>query len=184
MQLSPGVGRRTLNMMEGLKIILLSILAAVTYGLVHDQITARICIEYFTVAHPHVIDSDSPTLQGLVWGVIATWWVGAFLGVPLALAARVGSWPKKIAKELVRPLLILMLVSACLAFAAGIVGAVLTWTGVIWVHPNWADRIPPEHHICFLADGWAHTVSYLAGGMGGMMLIFATLFGRARAARK
>jgi hypothetical protein len=170
--------------MEALKIIVLSILAAVTYGIVHDQITARICIEYFTVFHPHVINSSSPTLQGLVWGVRATWWVGAFLGIPLALAARLGSWPKKSAKDLVRPLVILMMVSAGLALVAGIIGALLTWTGVIWVHPRWANRIPAEQHIGFLADGWAHTVSYLAGGMGGMMLIFATLFGRARAARR
>lgn len=35
--------------MQPLALILLSILAAITYGIIHDQITARICLEYFDV---------------------------------------------------------------------------------------------------------------------------------------
>jgi hypothetical protein len=66
-------------------IILLCIVAAVIYGVVHDQITARICVEYFTIGHPPVFGTDDPTLLGLGWGVIATWWVGLILGFPLAL---------------------------------------------------------------------------------------------------
>jgi hypothetical protein len=51
-------------MKEGLKIILASVAAAIIYGIVHDQITARICIEYFTVFHPPVFLTQSPTLLG------------------------------------------------------------------------------------------------------------------------
>jgi hypothetical protein len=177
------ISPRYIQGMEALKIVWLSIAAAVAYGIVHDQITARICIEYFTVFHPHTIDSDSPTMQGLVWGVKATWWVGAGLGIPLALVARLGSWPKKRARDLARPLLLLMAASAIVALCAGLIGAALASAGVIWVHPRWADLIPREHHIGFLAAGWAHAASYLSGGMGGTMLIFATYFSRARMAR-
>ena len=79
--------------MQALAIVALSILAAVSYGIVHDQITARVCVEYFTIGHPQVlaVPTDSPTVLGFVWGVIATWWVGLGLGIPLALAARLGS---------------------------------------------------------------------------------------------
>jgi hypothetical protein len=35
--------------MQSLAIIGLSILAAVVYDIVHDQSTARICVEYFTI---------------------------------------------------------------------------------------------------------------------------------------
>ncbi len=76
--------------MHWLAIVVLSILACVTYGVIHDQITARICVEYFTIGHPQIIASESPTMLGFVWGVIATWWVGAILGVLLATAARIG----------------------------------------------------------------------------------------------
>jgi hypothetical protein len=71
--------------MEYLKIVLLVVMAG--YGIVHDQITARICIEYFTVFHPPVFRTENPTLLGLGWGVIATWWLGAIMGVLLATAA-------------------------------------------------------------------------------------------------
>jgi hypothetical protein len=40
---------------QAIAIILLSIASAVGYGIVHDQITARICIEYFTIGHPTFI---------------------------------------------------------------------------------------------------------------------------------
>jgi len=76
--------------MEFAKIVLLSIAAAICYGILHDQVTARICVEYFTVFHPPVFPTDDPTLLALGWGVIATWWLGAFLGVVLAISARTG----------------------------------------------------------------------------------------------
>jgi len=33
--------------MQSIKIILTCVVAAILYGIVHDQITARICVEYF-----------------------------------------------------------------------------------------------------------------------------------------
>jgi uncharacterized protein YneF (UPF0154 family) len=38
--------------MEAFKIAVLCIIAAVLYGIVHDQFIARIYIEYFTISHP------------------------------------------------------------------------------------------------------------------------------------
>lgn len=161
-----------------LGIVLLCVAAAVIYGIVHDQITARICLEYFTVFHPHVIDSESPTLQGLVWGVIATWWVGMGLGVPLALAARVGSWPKRDAKWFVRPLARLMLACGVLALLAGLVGYALQAAGAIWISAGYAERLPTDHRYGFLIAAFSHTASYFAGFVGGCILILWTAVGR------
>jgi hypothetical protein len=91
-------------MVESLKICFVSICAAILYGVIHDQITARVCLEYFTVFHPPIFETQSPTLLALGWGVIATWWMGAFLGVLLAIAARVGSRPKLSAVNLLKPI--------------------------------------------------------------------------------
>jgi len=79
--------------MEALKIAALCIVAAICYGIIHDQITARICVEYFTIFHPPIFHTQSPTLLGIGWGIVATWWVGAFFSVPLILAARAGARP-------------------------------------------------------------------------------------------
>ena len=71
-------------MIETLKIILLCVAAAILYGIIHDQFTARICVEYFTIFHPPVFPTQSPTLLGIGWGIIATWWMGAFLAKSFA----------------------------------------------------------------------------------------------------
>jgi len=49
--------------MKWFLIVILSIFACITYGVVHDQITARICVEYFTVGHAPVFDTVDPTLD-------------------------------------------------------------------------------------------------------------------------
>src|SRR6185295_13945122 len=117
--------------MQIIAIVLLCVAAAVVYGILHDQVTARICVEYFTIGHPPVFNTDDPSLLALGWGVIATWWVGVILGIPLALAAQLGSNPKRSARSLIRPLIILMAISALCAAIAGTIGAMLARSGVI-----------------------------------------------------
>jgi len=58
--------------MQSIKIILTCVVAAILYGIVHDQITARICVEYFSVFHPAIFSTESPTLLALGWGMVAT----------------------------------------------------------------------------------------------------------------
>src|SRR5881392_4146488 len=108
--------------MQFLFIVALCVVAAITYGIVHDQVTARVCVEYFTIGHAPIFGTDDPTLLGLGWGVIATWWVGLLLGVPLAVAARAGSRPKRSLGSLVRPIIGLLAVMACCALIAGVAG--------------------------------------------------------------
>src|SRR5881275_3656828 len=81
--------------MESAKILILSVAAAIAYGIVHDQVTAHLCVEYFTIGHPPVFGTTSPVLLAVGWGIIATWWVGLLLGVVLAVAAQAGSRPRR-----------------------------------------------------------------------------------------
>src|SRR3954469_11594932 len=94
---------------EAFRIILFATLAAILYGIVHDQVTAHLCVEYFTIAHPPVFAIRSPFLLALGWGVIATWWVGLSLGVGLAAAARLGPMPRQSLADLRQPIVRLML---------------------------------------------------------------------------
>jgi hypothetical protein len=156
--------------MERIRIVLLAVFAAVGYGIAHDQVTARICIEYFTIGHPPLIRSTSPTLLAFGWGVIATWWVGLPLGLVLAFAARTGKRPKLTAADLRRPILILLAVMAASAVIAGIVGGILAARGSVWLDPSLREVIPPKHQVSFLIDLWAHSASYLVGIAGGVTL--------------
>ena len=80
--------------LESPKIIAFSILAACVYGIAHDLITAHVCVEYFLPpVHPVIVSTTNPILLALIWGIIATWWVGLFLGFPLAVVCRFGSKP-------------------------------------------------------------------------------------------
>ncbi|HVV99432.1 MAG TPA: hypothetical protein VHB77_03765 [Planctomycetaceae bacterium] len=166
--------------MHAIRIVLLCIGAAVLYGIAHDQITARVCVEYFTIGHPPIFGTEDPTLLGIGWGIIATWWVGLLLGIPLAIAARAGSRPKRSARSLIRPLAWLLGISAVCALAAGLTGWALAQTGDVFLFGFLADEIPPEKHAAFLADAWAHSASYLVGGVGGIVLMILVWRSRGR----
>jgi hypothetical protein len=128
-------------------------------------------VEYFTIGHPPVFGTDDPTLLGIGWGIIATWWVGLLLGVPLALAARAGSRPKRSVASLVRPLGWLFVVAGVSASCAGCLGWLLARSGLVFLVGPIAARVPTEKHVPFIADMWAHIASYLVGFLGGIFVI-------------
>ncbi len=172
--------------LDSVKIVAATTLAAVSYGIVHDQITARICIEYFTVTHPKLIDSTSPTLVGLAWGVVATWWVGAIAGVLLALACRVGPRPKLTARWAIPRLGGVLLITGLLAATAGVLMArTPNFNALEGIYaPQAVERIPEAQR-----DGWdvcfaVHNVSYLVGALGGVVLFVVAIVDRVRLSRR
>jgi hypothetical protein len=168
--------------MQTVGIIALCIAAAVTYGVVHDQVTVRVCVEYFTVGHPPIFPTESPTLLGIGWGIVATWWVGLLLGVPLALIARAGPGPKRDVQSLVGPVTTLLGAMGTCALLAGLAGLVLGQSGAVHLVEPLASRIPRDRHARFLADLWAHAASYLVGFVGGIVVMARVWRWRGRAA--
>ncbi len=167
--------------MQPALIVVMCVGAAVTYGVLHDQVTARVCVEYFTIGHdPNVIPTTNPTLLALGWGVLSTWWVGLGLGVVLAVAARVGPRPVRSARSLVRPLLFLIAVMAVMAFVSGVAGYFLAEQKRVWLVPPLADQVPAPKHAAFLACGFAHMTSYVVGFAGGGVQIARVWLSRRR----
>jgi len=160
--------------MEALKIVALCLLAGAVYGVLHDQVTARVCLEYFTVFHPDIFHTQSPTLLAFGWGVLATWWVSLTLGILLAIAARVGSRPRVSAQSLLPKLLKLLVIMGLFALAAGISGYFLQGLGMEY----YATGIPKQIRHAFYADLWAHNASYLTGFVGGIALCISVWRGR------
>jgi hypothetical protein len=156
--------------MESAKILLLCIAAAVVYGIAQDQVTARVCVEYFTVGHPPVFRITDPTALAFGWGVIASWWVGVLLGVPLALVSRLGSRPRVTARRLLKPVAVLLGCVGLVALLAGVVGFLSARAGWVGLPEPLAGRIPPEKHAAFLVDAFAHEAAYDAGFLGGVVL--------------
>jgi hypothetical protein len=157
--------------MQAFGIVLMCIVAAVAYGIVHDQITARVCVEFFTVGHPPIFATNDPTLLGIGWGIIATWWVGVLLGVPLAIVARAGSRPKRSVGSLVPPVAWLLAVMAACALIAGVLGWFLAHSGIVILVGPISQELSADRHVPFLADLWAHAGSYLVGLVGGIVVM-------------
>jgi len=173
-------------MLESFKIIALATLAAILYGILHDLVTTRICLEYFTIFHPPLFNgTTNPTLLALGWGVIATWWVGLPLGIILAICSRSGKLPKRSARQLLKPLTITLLILAALAALSGIIGYHLTASGR-YIPPNEITSafLRPEHIPFFIADAFTHLASYAFGALLGLALSLYTLIKRYRFATR
>ncbi len=157
--------------MEAAKIWLVAIVATVAYGIAHDLVTTRVSLEYFTVAHAGIVETQSPTLLAFGWGVVATWWAGVLLGGLIALTARFGKRRKIAVRDLAGPGASLMLAIGVLSLIAGVAGYIAAGAGAISLSDSFAADIPPGGaHQRFLAVAWAHTAAYGGGGVG------ATLF--------
>jgi hypothetical protein len=161
--------------MDGAWIWLSCVVAAAIYGIAHDSVTARLCVEYFTVYHPPLVHTDNPTLLALYWGIAATWWMGAILGIPVSLAARAGRRPQLDWRDMLRPLAVLLLVMAVAALVAGLVGYAATPV-------DWIDLTGEQAHR-FTADYYAHSASYLVGAVGALGVCAWALIIRSRRAR-
>lgn len=167
--------------MEAVRIILFAVAAAIAYGILHDQVTAHLCVEYFSIAHPPVVSTQSPFLLAIVWGVLATWWVGLPLGLLLAAAARLGPRHRLRLADLRPSILGLMAVMALCAAAAGAWGAWSVASGQSPVPGGWGAVLPPDIHVAFSAAAWAHMASYASGIVGGIAVIGWTVWRRVRA---
>ena len=163
---------------EALKIGLLAMVVAIAYGIVHDQITIRVCPEYFTVAHPHIFRTGSLTLIALGWGVAATWWGGLLAGVAVALAARAGSAEKFTWRRLLPPVIVLFIMMGVCATLAGFAGHWMASTGQIPSLQAWGNMLPVEKQPAFMADLFTHAFSYLAGGVGSVIIALVTAWQR------
>lgn len=75
------------------RVVIGVVLMSIIYGILHDLVTAHVYVQYFTVHHPHIVDSQSPIVMALIWGAIATWGMGLAAGLPIGLCAHLGSWP-------------------------------------------------------------------------------------------
>lgn len=168
-----------------LRIVLLCIAAAVAYGLIHDQITIRISPEYFTVLHPRILPEDFPlTGLALAWGVLATWWVGLILGIILGMACCAGKRPKLSARDMLRPIGVLLLIMAAGAALSGWTGYELMSYHLIEPSTYIVETVQPGHITGVIIDGFTHMASYALGFAGGIVISFRALIQRGKLVRK
>jgi hypothetical protein len=163
------------RLVEIVKIMVLCIGGSIAYGIIHDMVTAHVAVDYFTVYHPKVVDSQSPIVMALVWGVIATWWMGFGLGLQLAVASQLGSKPYIEAKTLVKPVIKLLAVTLGCSLFAGLLG----YFGLLGNPGGFSEETEAATHR-MIAVSLTHYTSYLIGFFGGYILIGWVLVKRVR----
>ena len=161
-----------------IKTVLLSTLAAVIYGLIHDQITIRICPEYFTVWHPQVSDTTNLTMLALIWGVIATWWMGTFLGIVLGVFAVAGPLPLPTTRTIIWTLARILIWTAACAILAGLIAWVSHLTVPFFIMGPELSRLDEDFHRRFAIDLIVHNTSYDVGPIA--TIVFGILLLRDR----
>jgi hypothetical protein len=69
----------------------LGVLTATSYGIVNDLFACKKCIHYFTNGHTSIhkrlLKTDNPVANAVVWGIHATWILGAIAGTLFAISA-------------------------------------------------------------------------------------------------
>lgn len=158
------------------QIICLCVMAAISYGIVHDQITARLCLEYFTLTRPPLISTHDPAAVGLFWGIFSTWWVGIPFGGGLAAACCLRPLPTR-PDAIVLPLARLLAMVALCAILGGLAGYIGCRTGWLHVSEEFVDCVPLKDHALFLADALADLAGAIAAFLGGIILILIAASG-------
>jgi hypothetical protein len=149
---------------------LMGLVALVGYAMLQDQVSARLCPEYFTVLHPPIPGLTDPTLLGISWGFLGGWWGGILLGYVAGLVATLGPRPPLAPRELVRPLGILVSVLAAVTALTGF---------TVWHHANllgvsldagMTGLVPPECHCGLLTVACYHLAAYVTATVSGLVL--------------
>jgi len=156
------------ELLESAQIVVACVVSAILYGIVHDEVTAHICVEYFTVAHPHIFPTTSPLVLGIAWGVAGTWWVALLLGSILAYVATHGDAPKVKGRMVLSRVLLIFIVAA---FCAALSGTVVYYFALSnqLVLPDAA--VPVDKHAAFFAVWATHLASYFVCITGGLIAI-------------
>lgn len=145
--------------MNAVRIVVGCVLWACALGIAVDLVTAHVAVEYFTVHHPKVVESQDRLVMALVWGVGASWWFG--LGAGLVLAWVHHRLPSPVAvREVLR-----RIAYACAAiWVAMMVVLVATYLLILVVPPE-QRRETFESDRRIMSVAIAHMTEYVFGAV-------------------
>jgi len=151
-----------------LKLVIIAVLLAGTYGVVHDQISYSLAPEYFTrfkflqfnLPWAH----HAPRLGAAYIGVLGTWWMGLIISLPLLFLTRNASVQQQYRRVLISYSLVLcvnlIVTASALALAYQHIDEDNLTRYRRWLRSGVTDPIQ------FIRVGFMHNASYLGGAAG------------------
>jgi hypothetical protein len=124
--------------------MLLGVVMLASFGMTMDQFSARLCPEYFTVLHSPIPHLTDPTLLGLAWGYLGSWWGGALMGYVMGIVATAGTTHPPLAlRPLAGPMLTVVALTSAATLITGL--SVARHTEMMEVtFADWLDRAVPR----------------------------------------
>jgi len=139
------------------------------YAAIQDQVSARLCPEYFTHYHNPIPGVTDPTLTGIAWGFLGAWWGGALFGYAVGIAATVGKRKPLSLRELVKPMLVTVLgVASVTALVCGAVAFYAEQLGVS-LDQYMAAPVPAERRRGLLVVCCYHLAAYVSAVIGSVI---------------
>jgi hypothetical protein len=141
------------------------------FGMILDQISVRLCPEYFTALHSPIVGLTEPTLLGMAWGFLGSWWGGALWGyLAGVIATSETQFPPFTVRNLIRPMLVTI----------SFVAIVTTITGLtVWRHAEMFEihfvgwlttAVPVERQKNAFIVACYHFSAYISAIVGGMTM--------------
>jgi hypothetical protein len=140
------------------------------YGMLMDQVSVRLCPEYFTVLHNPIPGLTDPTLLGLAWGFLGAAGGGVAMGYLAGLTATIGRKPPLTTRELIIPMLLLVGGVTMATAVTGAIVAIHAATFEIHLDPLFQKRIPVERHHSLFTVACYHAAAYASAILGSIVL--------------
>lgn len=150
--------------------VLLSIVIAGLYGILHNQLSYTVSPEYFTkfkFIQFGLTDVPWPErVRASVVGFLASWW----MGIPIGLIVGAGGFLQRDARQMQLALAWSLVVLVAVTLLIGLAGLLVGW--VFTRNPANVDRLTNfvrpgvENPRAFLCAGFMHDASYLGGVLG------------------
>ena len=157
--------------MPFLRIIVVALTLSMLVAILRDQVLVRVSPEYFTFHPIALFGTDSASVLALGRTLLTSGWLALAYGFGMACAARLGSRPKRAARDLRKPILLLIALVAVFALLAGIFGYALGSLGTVILNPAVKEIVPAEKWPGFQACWFVHTMGNYVGCIGGGMQI-------------
>ena len=159
--------------MPFLRIASLTLLVSLAAAVLRDLVLVQVSPEYFTSGRPELFGTDSPALIAVGRSLLSTGWLALAYGLGLACAARLGRRPKRAARDLRKPVLLLLGLIAGFSVLAGIFGYALAGMGTVILNPEVKEGLPAQKWPGFQACWFVHTMgNYVACIGGGMQIAY------------
>lgn len=147
--------------------VLFSIIIAIVYGILHDQITYSISPEYYTKLKydqfglkPEWFGGNRPTVA--VIGFYATWWTGLYIGSGLGITALIHNSTNQMSASIKRSILLVFIITVITGIAGYLYGKLyFSKTDVRWEFP---ETLVDKGDYITVAT--VHNFSYLGGLLG------------------